>query len=417
MKKLLSFALALVLCLGLTIPASAANQPGDTTIKDAKGNTYTLSKPILYTISKEQIAGLSLAEDYVYYTFTGEELQDPKESLIHQATAVYAVPEGTVIKVPDDVVETTQSGSTKTSTTTTIRLEPNIVGLNKSGNGYVVVEEYFTYFEGVDDGYYQLSTQDAGYENTFYVMSCLESSSSTSEDINTGSGAEGGSIPDTIDTIAFFVPTATDLQSTFPGGSSTSKPATPATPKPPVTPTAPTTGKPAFTDVADSAYYAEPVKWAVEKNITGGTTATTFSPNQTCSTAQILTFLWRSKGSPEPTSKTNPYTDVKESAYYYKAALWAKENEVLPRPFKPELKGDAPCTRGMAMLYIWKAAGSYAAEKKGSFADVPSKSIYAPSVDWAVETGITGGTTATTFSPDATCTRAQIVTFLYRAFK
>lgn len=80
MKKLLSFALALVLCLGLTIPASAANQPGDTTIKDAKGNTYTLSKPILYTISKEQIAGLSFAEDYVYYTFTGEELQDPKES-------------------------------------------------------------------------------------------------------------------------------------------------------------------------------------------------------------------------------------------------------------------------------------------------------------------------------------------------
>lgn len=403
-KRLLSLALALVLCLGLTIPASAANQPGDTTVKDAKGNTYTLSKPILYTISKEQIAGLSFAEDYVYYTFTGEELQDPKESSIHKATAVYAVPEGTVIKVPDEVVETTQSGSTKTTTTTTVRLEPNIIGLNKSGNGYVVVEEYFTYFEDVEDGYYQLSAQDAGYENTFYVMSCLESSSSTSEDINTGSGAGGSSTPDTIDTIAFFVPTATDLQSTFPGGSLTGKPAAPATPKPSVTPTTPTTGKPSFTDVAADSPFADAISWAVERGITNGKTATTFGTGDPCTVSNILTFLWRANGRPGAKDGESE----RDSVLRWVNGLGTSVSLGML---------SYPCSRERAVNFLWLAAGKPQEKSSVSFSDVSPTSPYLDAIRWAVEKGITQGTSASTFAPDNICTRGQVVTFLYRAFK
>lgn len=155
--------------------------------------------------------------------------------------------------------------------------------------------------------------------------------------------------------------------------------------------------------------------WAVDKGITAGTSKTTFSPNSTCTTAQILTFLWRSQGSPEPTSKTNTFTDIKESDYFYKAALWAKENNIVSRD-STVFNGNTPCTRSSAVLYIWRATGFPAATKSSSFTDVATTTIYAPAVDWAVEQGVTSGTSKTTFSSDTTCTRAQIVTFLYRAF-
>ena len=162
-------------------------------------------------------------------------------------------------------------------------------------------------------------------------------------------------------------------------------------------------------------YFADSVLWAVDKGITAGTSKTTFSPNSTCTTAQILTFLWRSQGSPEPTSKTNTFTDIKESDYFYKAALWAKENNIVSRD-STVFNGNTPCTRSSAVLYIWRAAGFPVATKSSSFTDVATTTIYAPAVDWAVEQGVTSGTSKTTFSPDTTCTRAQIVTFLYRAF-
>lgn len=170
-----------------------------------------------------------------------------------------------------------------------------------------------------------------------------------------------------------------------------------------------------FNDVKESDYYATPVLWAVDKGITAGTSKTTFSPNSTCTTAQILTFLWRSQGSPEPTIKTNTFTDIKESDYFYKAALWAKENNVISAD-STVFNGNTPCTRSSAVLYIWRATGFPAAIKSSSFTDVATTTIYAPAVDWAVEQGVTSGTSKTTFSPDTTCTRAQIVTFLYRAF-
>ena len=174
---------------------------------------------------------------------------------------------------------------------------------------------------------------------------------------------------------------------------------------------------PDFVDVSDSAYYAAPVDWAVANGITNGTTATTFSPSNTCTKAQILTFLWRAAGSPEPDLSTPGYSyfaDVAPDAYYYKAILWAAENGVIFQDnvnFGP----NEPCTRATAVEYIWRCAGSPVVEAV-AFTDVPGGTDTANAVSWAARYGVTGGTTATTFSPNTTCTRAQIVTFLHRYF-
>ena len=172
-------------------------------------------------------------------------------------------------------------------------------------------------------------------------------------------------------------------------------------------PTTPTVG--GFTDVKTGDWFAEPVLWAVEKKITAGTSKTTFSPNENCSVAQILTFLWRANGSPKPTA-VNPFSDVKSSDWYADAAAWAYEKGMVSGT---SFGGNAPCTRSMAVMYMWKAAGSPSA-KATSFTDVSDGAEYAGAVAWAVEQGVTTGTSATTFSPDDVCTRGQIVTFLYR---
>ena len=161
-----------------------------------------------------------------------------------------------------------------------------------------------------------------------------------------------------------------------------------------------------FTDVAASAYYADAVAWAVKEGITNGTSATTFSPEQTCTRGQIITFLWRAAGAPNCGIDDN-FTDVADSAYYAYAARWAKENGMASGDtFSP----DAPCTREMAVEFMWKYAGSPAA------ADADFTDVTSDAVDWAVEAGVTNGTSDTTFSPEQTCTRGQIVTFLYRGF-
>lgn len=331
MKKILSLALAMVICLSLTVPALAAGKTGDTTVKDVKGNTYTLSSPILYTTSPKEV-GIFI-EDNLYGVST-----------------IYAVPVGTLVEVPSGIK---------------IRFGMEVQVAWENGKCYSIGEQYH---ENLDATWVQCSTA-----NEFVVMRCY---------------SYDGQL---VDTIAFFA-----------SGENTSTN--------PFTPTS--SSKPAFTDVADSAYYAAPVAWAVENGITSGTTTTTFSPNATCTTAQILTFLWRAKGSPEPTSKTNTFTDIKESDYYYKAALWAKENGLISGT---TFNGSTPCTRAATVTYLWKLAGSPSAAS-ASFTDVPVTAKYSQAVAWAVSKGVTSGTSATTFSPDTTCTRAQIVTFLYRAY-
>ena len=165
-----------------------------------------------------------------------------------------------------------------------------------------------------------------------------------------------------------------------------------------------------FDDVTADAYYAAPIAWAVEKGITSGTSDTTFSPDATCTTAQILTFLYRAYGSPS-VNISNPFTNVNSDAYYYDAILWAYSKGILNGG---NFNANEPCTRASTVLYLWQAAGSPAVTYQSNLLDVHPDAKHAQAVAWALELGITSGTSDTTFSPDNTCTRAQIMTFLYR---
>lgn len=169
-----------------------------------------------------------------------------------------------------------------------------------------------------------------------------------------------------------------------------------------------------FNDVKSGDYFHDAVNWAVEKGITTGTSATTFSPNASCTRAQIVTFLWRASGSPEPKTASNPFTDVAANAYYRKAVLWAVENGITTGTSATTFSPDAPCTRAQGVTFLWRANGSKAASAAASFTDVASDAYYAPAVAWAAEQNVTGGVGNGLFSPDTTCTRAQNVSMLYR---
>lgn len=173
------------------------------------------------------------------------------------------------------------------------------------------------------------------------------------------------------------------------------------------------TGLP-FADIKVSDYYCDAVKWAVEQGITNGTTDTTFSPNEGCTRGQMVTFLWRAAGSPEPTGKTNPFTDVKADAYYYKALLWAIENGITMGTTDTTFSPDEICARGQMAAFLYRSAKSPAVTGSTSFTDVETDAYYRDAVAWAFQQGITKGATDTTFAPDETCTRGQMVTFLYR---
>ena len=181
--------------------------------------------------------------------------------------------------------------------------------------------------------------------------------------------------------------------------------------RPSVSTTTPDTPAASFTDVKAGDYFAQPVAWAVNNKITSGTGNGRFSPNEECNQAQILSFLWRATGSPEPKG-TMAAEGFSGTEYYYKAALWAAERGMIKEgDFDP----DAPCTRAMAVTYMWNYAGSPGASP-ASFTDVAADADCAQAVAWAVAQGVTSGTGNNQFSPDQTCTRGQIVSFLYRAF-
>ena len=170
-----------------------------------------------------------------------------------------------------------------------------------------------------------------------------------------------------------------------------------------------------FTDVPATEYYAEPVAWAVELGITVGTSDTTFGPTQECTRAQIVTFLWRAAGEPEPETVENPFSDVTADDYFYKAVLWAVENEITVGMGDGTFGSEATCTRAQVATFLWRTAGEPEGAGANPFTDVPNTEYYAEPVIWAVANGITQGDgLPTTFNPDGKCTRAQIVTFLYR---
>lgn len=170
-----------------------------------------------------------------------------------------------------------------------------------------------------------------------------------------------------------------------------------------------------FTDVDSGAYYYDAVRWAVEQGVASGVTGTAFAPGRGCTRAQLVTFLWRANGSPEPSEKENPFTDVSPDSYYYKAVLWAVEQGITSGVTKTAFAPDRVCTRAQAAVLLWQAEGSPAASGTHDFRDVAEGAYYADAVAWAVESGVTQGTTSTTFEPGTTCTRAQIMTFLHRA--
>ena len=179
----------------------------------------------------------------------------------------------------------------------------------------------------------------------------------------------------------------------------------------------------AFTDVKPADYYYNPVVWAVQNEVTTGTSAVTFSPADPCSRGQVVTFLWRAKGCPEPTSGDNPFVDVSPNAYYYKAVLWAVEQNITsgtgPNTFSPE----SYCTRAQVATFLWRAAGepgvpSFTWDDLGNpFFDMTKEDYFYKAVLWAVSNGVTKGMSLNSFAPNEICSRGQIVTFLYRAEK
>lgn len=170
-----------------------------------------------------------------------------------------------------------------------------------------------------------------------------------------------------------------------------------------------------FADVPANAYFADAVEWAVDKGITNGLSDTMFGPYESCTRAQIVTFLWRAAGSPEPKAMSN-FSDVPASAYYAKAVAWAVENGITNGMTETTFAPDATCTRGQSVTFLYRALGKKV-ESSANFTDVKSDAFYADAVNWAVASDVTNGTSATTFSPNADCTRAEIVTFLYRAYQ
>ena len=172
-----------------------------------------------------------------------------------------------------------------------------------------------------------------------------------------------------------------------------------------------------FVDVATGSYYEDAVDWAVENGITQGTDDTHFAPDGICTRAQAVAFLWRAAGSPKPETRTMPFTDVPAGSYYYDAVLWAVENDITKGTSDTTFSPNMTCTRAQIVAFLWRSEKSPAAGTANPFADVKSAAYYADAVLWAAKKDITKGTTNTTFSPDADCTRAQIVTFLWRCKK
>ena len=168
-----------------------------------------------------------------------------------------------------------------------------------------------------------------------------------------------------------------------------------------------------FSDIPANAWYRDAVEWAVDEGITSGTGATTFSPNRDCTRGEIITFLWRAYGAPQ-TDHIAVIEDIDPSLYCFDAVTWAADQGIVAEgeAFRP----DDPCTRAMAVEFMWRAEGCQAIATDTGFTDVPVSASYSTAVEWAVIHGITTGATDTTFEPDTVCTRAQIATFLYRGF-
>ena len=193
------------------------------------------------------------------------------------------------------------------------------------------------------------------------------------------------------------------------------EPDTPHKPSGGTSATTPSQPTQTFRDVSKSSYYYDAVTWAVENGVTDGTGSNTFSPDKACTRAEIVTFLWRAAGKPAAKSRVNPFTDVSKSAYYYDAVLWAVEAGITQGTSATTFSPDKTCSRAEAVTFLFRAASGKASSGTVPFTDVPANAYYKDAVLWAVAENVTQGTGSSTFSPDKTCSRAEIVTFLYRS--
>ena len=357
------------------------------TISEEDGGTYTMTATV-----EEGLADTS----YQYTWSNGQTTQTitgiPAERLI--ATTVSVTGEGLYgkltaqLNVPSAVLPTVTAGSNALS----VQLNAAGAGRNIPAATQYVVELYqgntlvetktvstvqTVAFSGLSSG--------TAYTLKSYAVSPVGRSDILSQTVTTASGSSGGHTS---------------------SGSNSSRP---SDPKPPVND--PSTG---FTDVKNDAYYADAVKWAVDRGITNGQTTTLFGAEASCTRAQIVTFLWRAAGSPVPQTTKNPFTDLSEDAYYYQAVLWAVEQGITVGTTETTFDPDQTCTRGEAVAFLHRNAGEPVAAGNHGFQDVNGSDYYDNAVQWAREKSITSGTTETTFSPNARCTRGQIVTFLYR---
>ena len=172
-----------------------------------------------------------------------------------------------------------------------------------------------------------------------------------------------------------------------------------------------------FLDVSADAFYADSVKWAVEKGITTGTSATEFSPNEACLRSQVVTFLWRAAGEPKAKTAVNPFVDVKPGDYYYDAVLWAVENGITTGADDTHFEPNGICNRSQVVTFLYRAFEKPPVDSaENPFTDVSSGDWYADAVLWAVQEGITNGLSETKFGPNEVCNRSQVVTFLYRTY-
>ena len=171
-----------------------------------------------------------------------------------------------------------------------------------------------------------------------------------------------------------------------------------------------------FEDVEESDYFYDAVRWAVEHGITEGTSDTTFAPKDYCSRGQVITFLWKAMGSPEPQSSSHPFTDIPEDAYYTKAVLWAAEQNIASGTSESTFSPNAPCARAQVMTFLWKLKGQPAATSSaGSFPDVTTADYFYAPVMWAAKEKITTGLIDSRFGAMDQCNRAQVVTLLWHA--
>lgn len=415
-KRFTMILLALILCLGLTVPAAASGAASSAPKVDIALSVPGNPEPTVgnYQVRSVQTGALTDKSSNTTIGYVIARVSEPKEFSL----SVNELPLGTTITVSD----LRNDWGNKSG-------EVDIVGIQaySDPDGDGVYDQWIYNFENeppvvplTEESVAYLPTEMGKYSNQALITKDNEMGLDTtvlpgSVTFTTDYLSEVFG-PNTLVLVQLQVWTviSTDPVTAFPTGNKGTMAylitgeKTESAPDAPGTPDAPSA--PSFTDVAPDAYYAAPVAWAVQKEITAGTGDNKFSPAQNCTNAQILTFIWRAYGKPEPTVE-NPFTNAIPDGYA-KAAIWASEKGMVSGT---TFDVDKPCTRAMAMTYLWQAAGSPETEPTGKFTDVAASDPYAQAVAWAVANGITKGATDTTFAPESICQRGQIAVFLYNA--